>query len=100
MHRRMDAAGAVGAKNASTAPWKTDQNAVSHTVHTHHRFQQKHEENESRQPALHTKFRTIPRGQCAENEERYRERKPKPRTANQELRTGNPKPKNPKPKTN
>jgi transposase-like protein len=30
MHKRIDAAGAVDAKNAPTAPWKTAQNAVSH----------------------------------------------------------------------
>ena len=36
MHRRMDAAGAVDAQNAPTAPWKTAQNAVSHSAHTHH----------------------------------------------------------------
>ena len=29
----MEAAGAVDAKNASTAPWKTAKNAVSHTYH-------------------------------------------------------------------
>src|SRR5262245_17736741 len=32
----MDAAGAVDAQNAPTAPWKTAQNAVSHSAHTHH----------------------------------------------------------------
>jgi hypothetical protein len=30
MPERMDAAGAVDAQNAPTAPWKTAQNAVSH----------------------------------------------------------------------
>ena len=29
----MEAAGAVDAKNAPTAPWKTAQNAVSHSYH-------------------------------------------------------------------
>jgi len=38
MHTRMDAAGAVDAQNAPTAPWKTAQNAVSHSAHTHHRL--------------------------------------------------------------
>ena len=38
MDTRMDAAGAVDAQNAPTAPWKTAQNAVSHSAHTHHRF--------------------------------------------------------------
>ena len=32
----MDADGAMGAQNASTAPWKTAQSAVSHSDHTHH----------------------------------------------------------------
>ena len=36
MRQRMDAAGAVDAQNAPTAPWKTAQNAVSHSAHTHH----------------------------------------------------------------
>src|SRR5881409_379917 len=31
----MEAAGAVDAKNAPTAPWKTAQNAVSHSYHRH-----------------------------------------------------------------
>jgi hypothetical protein len=48
MHTRMDAAGAVGANNASTAPRKTAQHAVSHSAHTHQSFH-----------ALHTKFRTV-----------------------------------------
>jgi hypothetical protein len=34
----MDAAGAVDAQNAPTAPWKTAQTAVSHSAHTHHRL--------------------------------------------------------------
>jgi four helix bundle protein len=34
----MDAAGAVDAQNAPTAPWKTAQNAVSHSAHTRHQF--------------------------------------------------------------
>jgi hypothetical protein len=32
---RMDAAGAVDAEDAPTASWKTAQNAVSHSAHTH-----------------------------------------------------------------
>jgi hypothetical protein len=32
MQERMDAAGAVDAKNAPTAPWKTAQHAVSHSA--------------------------------------------------------------------
>ncbi len=38
MHQRMDAAGTVDAQNAPTVPWKTAQNAVSHSAHTHHSF--------------------------------------------------------------
>jgi len=41
---RMDAAGAVDAQNAPTAPWKTAHDAVSHSVHTHHRFTGEEEE--------------------------------------------------------
>jgi hypothetical protein len=36
----MEAAGAVDAKNAPTAPWKTAQNAVSHSYHRPHHRQQ------------------------------------------------------------
>ena len=57
----MDAAGVVGAQNASTAPWKTAQNAVSHSAHTHHRFGAEEKKNENREPPLDTKFRTLPR---------------------------------------
>jgi hypothetical protein len=35
MRTRVDAAGAVDAQNAPTAPWKTAQHAVSHSAHTH-----------------------------------------------------------------
>ena len=42
----MDAAGAVDAQNAPTAPWKTAQNAVSHSAHPHPRFQEQEEQNE------------------------------------------------------
>jgi hypothetical protein len=45
----MDTAGAVDAQNAPTAPWKTAQNAVSHSAHTRRR-----------QYASHTKFLTLP----------------------------------------
>src|SRR5262245_30668611 len=37
MTTRMDAAVPVDAQNAPTRPWKTAQNAVSHSAHTHHR---------------------------------------------------------------
>ncbi len=60
MHRRMDAAGAMDAQNASTAPWKTAQNAVSHSAHTRHRFASTEEQKEDRQLALHTKVLTLP----------------------------------------
>jgi hypothetical protein len=38
MNARMDAAVTVDAQNAPTATWKTAQNAVSHSAHTHHRL--------------------------------------------------------------
>jgi hypothetical protein len=34
----MDTAGAVDAEDAPTAPWKTAQNAVSHSAHSHPRL--------------------------------------------------------------
>lgn len=34
----MDAARAVDAENTSTAPWKTAENAVSHSAHSHPRY--------------------------------------------------------------
>ncbi len=46
---RMDAAGPADAKNASTGPWKTAQNAVSHSAHTQHHH------------APHTKKLTLPK---------------------------------------
>ncbi len=60
----MDAAGAVDAENAPTAPWKTAQNAVSHSAHTHHRFERKKEQNVRRQSASHTKSLTLPHSSC------------------------------------
>ena len=38
MSARMDAAVTVDAQNAPTATWKTAQNAVYHSAHTHHRL--------------------------------------------------------------
>jgi hypothetical protein len=38
MNTRMDAAGPVDAKTASTGPWQTAQTAVSHSAHTPSRF--------------------------------------------------------------
>ena len=49
MNTRMDAAVPVDAQNAPTGTWKTAQNAVSHSVHTHHRL-----------TASHTKTLTLP----------------------------------------
>jgi len=46
---RLDAASPADAKTASTGPWKTAQNAVSHSAHTHHQL------------ALHTKILTLPK---------------------------------------
>jgi hypothetical protein len=37
----------VDAKNAPTRTWKTAQNAVSHSAHTHHHFETKIEELKS-----------------------------------------------------
>ena len=51
---RMDAAGAVDAQNAPTAPWKTAQNAVSHSAHTHHRLLLGEEDKIERVNLLHT----------------------------------------------
>jgi hypothetical protein len=55
----MDAAGAVDAQNASTAHWKTAQNAVSHSAHTHHRLVGRRRRALT-VTASHTKFRTVP----------------------------------------
>src|SRR5947208_2221196 len=43
---RMDAAVPMDAKNAPTGTWKTAQNTVSHSAHTHHRFRRRKEQNE------------------------------------------------------
>jgi hypothetical protein len=51
MTERMDAAVTVDAQNASTVTWKTAQNAVSHSAHTHHLA--------VRKTALHTEFLTL-----------------------------------------
>jgi hypothetical protein len=55
----MDAAVAADAENAPTATWKTAQNAVSHSAHTHHSFVRR---EKSRKPdhASHTEFLTLP----------------------------------------
>ncbi len=49
MHPRMDAAVPVDAQNAPTGTWKTAQNAVSHSAHTHRHL-----------TALHTEILTLP----------------------------------------
>ena len=41
----MDAAGSADAQNAPTAPWKTAQNAVSHSAHTPHHLGTKKKED-------------------------------------------------------
>jgi hypothetical protein len=43
----MDAAGAVDAHCAPTAPWKTAQNAVSHSAHSHYRYSSKNDRTKS-----------------------------------------------------
>jgi hypothetical protein len=53
MHARMDAAGAVDAQNAPTAPWKTAQNAVSHSAHTHPPYQEEKEQNKTLTRSTH-----------------------------------------------
>jgi hypothetical protein len=44
MPTRMDAAVPADARNASTATWKTAQNAVSHSAHTPHRLVRREED--------------------------------------------------------
>jgi hypothetical protein len=63
MHTRLDAVGPVDAQNAPTEPWKTAQNAVSHSAHTPRVCQEnrtasneKHDVNH----VSHTKFLTLP----------------------------------------
>ena len=59
---RMDAAVPMDAKNAPTGTWKTAENAVSHSAHTHRRvLDTKKEEELTRPIAPHTKFLTGPR---------------------------------------
>ncbi len=67
MPARMDAAVRVDAQNAPTETWKTAQNAVSHSDHTHHHFEEERnqERNYNINSASHTKFLTLPRGPIA-----------------------------------
>jgi hypothetical protein len=58
--RRMDAAVPVDAQNAPTATWKTAQNAVSHSAHTHDRLYREERTEPRRSPGPHTKFLTLP----------------------------------------
>jgi hypothetical protein len=59
MPARMDAAVPADAQNAPTGTWKTAQNAVSHSAHTHHSFVRR---QKSKEPvhASHTEFLTLP----------------------------------------
>jgi hypothetical protein len=55
MNARVDAAVPADAENAPTGTWKTAQNAVSHSAHTHHRAVREEEKGDlsfERQPAL------------------------------------------------
>jgi kynurenine formamidase len=52
----MDAAGAVDAQHAPTAPWKTAPSAVSHSAHTHPRFGEEEEQNEAINPPYTRNF--------------------------------------------
>src|SRR5688500_16042623 len=56
MHARMDAAVPVDAQNAPTATWKTAQNAVSHSAHTHHRQRFTHEIPDTPWLEAHARF--------------------------------------------
>jgi hypothetical protein len=63
MHEHMDAAGAVDAQHAPTAPWKTAQNAVSHSAHTHFSLRwigRQQNADYKVKAASHTKSRTLP----------------------------------------
>src|SRR5258705_3718051 len=55
MNARVDAAVPADAENAPTGTWKTAQNAVSHSAHTHDRAGR---EEEKRRPKLRTSTRT------------------------------------------
>jgi hypothetical protein len=50
-NKGMDAAGAVDAQNAPTAPWKTAQNAVSHSAHSQPRYSLKNDGTKREQPS-------------------------------------------------
>ena len=60
MPRRMDAAVPVDAQNAPTATWKTAENAVSHSAHTHHLYVRR--EGTKDDHASHTKILKLPVG--------------------------------------
>ena len=51
----MDAAVPVDAQNAPTATWKTAQNAVSHSAHTHERLYGEKEQNAETFTPPHTR---------------------------------------------
>jgi len=64
MSPRMDAAGPVDAKNASTGPWKTAQTAVSHSAHTHLRLYGEDEINRPAHKISDTPHRFTTSGSC------------------------------------
>jgi hypothetical protein len=56
----MDAAVPMDAKNAPTGTWKTAENAVSHSAHTHHRHGGRKIDELTFNHAPHTKLLTLP----------------------------------------
>jgi hypothetical protein len=59
MRQRVDAAVPMDAQNAPTGTWKTAQNAVSHSAHTHHSFVRR-EKSKEPDHASHTEILTLP----------------------------------------
>jgi hypothetical protein len=69
MPRRVDAAVPADAENAPTGTWKTAENAVSHSAHTHHHLvgeETRKKRTYNVNPASHTKLLTLP--QADENQ--------------------------------
>ena len=56
----MDPAVPMDAKNAPTGTWKTAEDAVSHSAHTHHRPGERKPEELALNHVPHTKFLTLP----------------------------------------
>jgi hypothetical protein len=50
----------MDAKNAPTGTWKTAEDAVSHSAHTHHRPGERKPEELALNHVPHTKFLTLP----------------------------------------